>query len=89
MSKGWPGGSTRAYRKTRDLVLQRDGYACQIKKEGICVGRADCVHHTMGRAVTRDNPHYMVAACTPCNLRIGDPTRSAAHDPPGRAATEW
>jgi len=89
MSRGWASGSTRAYRKIREFVLARDGWACQIKKAGICVGRADCVHHTKGRAVTRDDPRFMVAACTPCNLNVGDPTRAATYDPPGRAATAW
>jgi 5-methylcytosine-specific restriction endonuclease McrA len=85
MSKGWAGGSTWAYRKVRDYVLARDRYACQIQIPGICVARADCVHHTKGRAATGDDPAYMVAACTPCNLKIGNPAR----DPIGRAMTRW
>lgn len=52
-----------------------------------CMGRADCVHHTKGRKVTGWDMAYMVAACTPCNLRVGEPDRGI--DPPHRTMTEW
>jgi hypothetical protein len=57
------------------VVLKRDRYVCQLKIDGICKYRADCVHHVYGRAVTGDNTAYLVASCTPCNLRTGDPTK--------------
>ena len=91
MGKGWGKGSTTAWRRTRALVLLTNraehGGACQIGLAGVCTGVADCVHHTHGRATTGDDPRYLVAACTPCNLKVGDPTK--APDPPGRSATRW
>lgn len=76
-------------------MLARDGNRCRIATPGTwtigngeerrCLGVADCVHHTRGRAVTGDDPRFMVAACTPCNLLIGEPRV----DPPPRPVTEW
>lgn len=78
-------------------MLERDGYQCQIKLPGVwtnrrgervsCRGKADCVHHTLGKAVTGDDPDYCVAACTPCNLKLGDVTKAA--DPPPSPTTRW
>lgn len=85
MSEAWKGGSTAAWRKIRAHVLARDNHRCQLQLDG-CRGRADCVHHTVGKAVTGDDPEYLVAACTPCNLKVGDPAR---HDPPVVPRTQW
>jgi len=96
VSGAWTGGSTWRWRKVRAAVLARDGFACRVRVPGAwttprglqrCLGRADCVHHTRGRAVTGDDPRYMVAACTPCNLRVGDPTEGV--DPRPRPGTRW
>ena len=88
MSANWKGGSTTAWRKTRLVVLTRDGYRCQIQKPAICLGVADQAHHTKGRSVTGDDPAYLVAACGPCNRAVGDPTR--VPDPPHvRPRTRW
>jgi hypothetical protein len=99
VSRGWRGGSTRAYRVLRDAILERDGHSCRIALPGTwvtrygrtkrCMGTASCVHHTHGRAVTGDDPRFMVAACTPCNLKVGDPTKHRGGDPPGRGMTQW
>lgn len=86
MSKAWENGSTPAWRKIRLDVLIRDGYQCQLRLDG-CTGRADQVHHTLGRAVTGDNPEFLVAACRTCNLKVGDPTRQP--DPAPRPAARW
>jgi hypothetical protein len=102
MSRAWRGGSTRAYRRTREIVLLENalehGGACQIALPGqwdarngevrCCTGVADCVHHPYGKAAG-DDRRELVPACTPCNLKIGDPTRKRSYDPPGRSATRW
>ncbi|WP_030437381.1 hypothetical protein [Actinoplanes subtropicus] len=45
-----------------------------------CTGRADLTgphaghaHHVYGRAVTGDDPQFVVSACRSCNLAIGEP----------------
>ncbi|HEY0638701.1 MAG TPA: hypothetical protein VGD67_13710 [Pseudonocardiaceae bacterium] len=86
MSRAWASGSTRAWRRTRAQVLTRDGHRCQIRHPDICRTRANCVHHLDGRAVSGDNPDRLVAACTPCNAREGDPT---CHDPAPTTRTPW
>lgn len=85
MSGAWTSGSTRAWRRTRAAVLVRDGHRCQLRPPG-CTLVATHVHHTRGRAVTGDDPAYLVAACEHCNLAIGDPAR---HDPEPRPMTRW
>jgi hypothetical protein len=89
MSRTWAGGSTRQWRVIRKQVLdenirENDG-RCQIalpdlKPDGspLCAGQADCVHHAIGKALTGDDPGHLVASCTPCNLKVGRPARSAA-----------
>lgn len=74
MSRNWAKGSTRAWRRTRAAVLARDGGLCQLQLAG-CTTHADCVHHTLGRGVTGDDPAHLVASCTHCNGKVGDPTR--------------
>lgn len=86
MSRSWQGGSTRAWRRIRALVLVRDGYACQLKLKG-CTQQATQVHHTAGRSVTGDDPRWLVASCQHCNLTLGDPTKH--NDPPNRPVTKW
>jgi len=95
-SRAWGRGSTRAWRVIRQRVLERDGYLCQIKLQGEwtstrgevrrCLIKADCVHHIGGKANTGDDPQYLQAACSPCNLKVGD---VAQYDPPHRPMTRW
>lgn len=75
MSKGWEGGSTREDRKARAFVLNRDGHRCQLRLEG-CTTIATTAHHTIGKRMTGADPRFMVAACEPCNLKVGDPTKA-------------
>ena len=86
MSQTWAGGSTTEWRRIRAQVLARDRYRCRLRIEGTCTGAATCVHHAQGRAVTGDDPRYLVASCEPCNLKTGDPMKL---DPPHRAMTDW
>lgn len=81
---GWQGGSTRAWRKTRARVLDRDGHACQLRLPG-CTGQATHVHHVIGKSAG-DNEAQLVAACAHCNLQVGDPTH---HDPLPQPRTQW
>jgi len=87
MSRSWAGGSTRAWRRLRIRILYRDGYACRLRIPGVCTGLATHVHHTLGREVTGDDPAHLVAACAPCNLATGDPSKTP--DPPPRPRTRW
>lgn len=87
MSRTWVGGSTRAWRVLRARVLARDGYLCRLKLAGVCTTAATHVHHTLGKAITGDDPDYLVAACAPCNLKTGDPRKQP--DPPCRPRTRW
>lgn len=96
MSKGWAGGSTRWWRRLRAHVLARDGYRCQVALPGTwttrdgqvrrCLGVATHAHHLRGKRYG-DDPRYIVAACEPCNLRVGDPTKTP--DPPPQPRTQW
>jgi 5-methylcytosine-specific restriction endonuclease McrA len=84
-SRSWARGSTRAWRRVRAAVLERDGYRCQLRLPG-CTTAATEVHHTVGREVSGDDPGQLVAACRSCNQRVGDPRR---HDPAPRPRTQW
>lgn len=90
MSSAWKGGSTRRWRRIRAGVLaanmRENGGRCGVAIVGVCTGEATCVHHTLGRAVTGDDPRYLVASCKACNLHIGEPAR---HAPQPKRVTEW
>ena len=90
MSKAWAKGSTPAWRRLRARIL-RDNQTenqgrCQVAIDGVCTGQADTVHHTQGRAITGDDPRYLVAACTACNLKIGEPKRNS---PAHKRVSKW
>ena len=78
MAGHWPNGSTRAWRKTRALVLQRDSHICQLQIPDVCLGTATHVHHIQDRDIVGDDPTFLIAACSKCNIRTGNP---AAQDP--------
>lgn len=88
MSRSWKGGSTTRWRKIRAKVLARDNYLCQIRIPGVCTQHATHVHHTKGKAITGDNPNFLVASCQACNLHIGDPTQQK-HDPKPQPRSNW
>lgn len=89
MSRRWAGGSTRAWRKIRAYVLDRDDYRCRLQLPDVCTGVADTVHHTEDRALVGDDPDYLQAACAACNQARGDPTKRTTRDPAGRGVTRW
>ena len=84
MSRGWESGSTRAWRRVRRQVLERDHHRCQLQLPG-CTGRATHAHHTKGKAMG-DDPAHLLAACSSCNLKTGDPTR---FDPEPKPWAGW
>jgi hypothetical protein len=86
MSRGWEGGSTRQWRKTRQRVLVRDGHRCQLRLPG-CTGRAEHVHHVNGKAAG-DGLRNLLAACAHCNLSLGDPTKPKRSDGARRPASD-
>jgi hypothetical protein len=91
MSRAWKGGSTRAWRTLRAEVLWdnllTNGGRCTLRIAGVCTGWAQVAHHTLGRAVTGDDPRYIKAACKACNLRVGNPGRQP--DPQPQPRTRW
>jgi hypothetical protein len=74
-SRHWVGGSTRAHRRARELVLAAASGVCQLHIPNVCTHVATEAHHTLGRGRTGDDPQWMIAACKACNLHVGDPTR--------------
>jgi len=90
MSKAWARGSTYKWRTLRARVLQanlvENQGRCVVQIEGVCTGVANTVHHTMGRAVTGDDPRYLVACCRACNASIGEPKHNS---PKHKRVSEW
>jgi len=82
------GGSikTAQWRRTRALVLARDGWVCQLQWPGVCLGRANQVDHILPRehGGTNDMANLR-AACRPCNLA----RRLDAPPPPGVGVPVW
>ena len=84
MSRNWEGGSTHAWRKLRAAILHENTYPpprgnqgqCRLALRGVCTGPATQVHHTLGRAITGDDPQYLMAVCRECNLKTGVPGRN-------------
>lgn len=89
MSKAWQGGSTAAWRAVRLLVLERDGWVCQICQQRIPRNahrddpQAAQVHHTGDRRLTGDDPAHLQAAHRLCNQRAGEPGRGDPAPTPG------
>jgi hypothetical protein len=72
MSGAWARGSTRAHRRLRTLVLERDGTACRAHADGWCAKPRVRPHECAGRVQTH----------TP-----GRPDSYEAHHTRGKAAT--
>lgn len=68
MSRAWAGGSTRAWRRVRALVLERDHWVCQLRL--VCQGdRATEVDHVvpLGEGGDLLDPANGRASCARCN----------------------
>ena len=57
MSNAWAGGSTRAWRKTRAAVLQRDGYRCLAHTDGWCAKANRSTDHTCTELAEESGPN--------------------------------
>jgi hypothetical protein len=70
---GWDGrGSTRAWRRFRERILERDNHQCQLRFDG-CLDTATEPHHTQpwtGRPEDVD-PNTVIATCASCNKHAG------------------
>lgn len=68
-------GSTRAWRRMRLLVLERDRWRCQLPADdgsGLCLAYADHVDHITARAHGgTDEPANLRASCAHHNLLRG------------------
>lgn len=91
-------GSTRAWRRVRLLVLERDGWRCQLPADdghGLCLAFAGHVDHIVARAHGgSDDPANLRAACARHNLArgAGDKDTAAAAGwpaPPARRRIGW
>ncbi|WP_454232163.1 HNH endonuclease [Mycolicibacterium fortuitum] len=98
-TEAWKGERTASSRATsswewqskiRPAILQRDGYTCQIRTPGICIGYATTVDKIVPAAQRPDLAHVasnLRAACDPCNehkARTGDRGRSNRRSRRGR-----
>lgn len=79
----WGQGGTRNWRRTRQEVLDRDSYECQLRFDG-CTGSAIEVHHMHGVAASglgrRDaggHPDDCIAVCPPCHAKVTEKQRRA------------
>ncbi len=89
-SAAWKGKSSRPWSRVRAAVLAEnertnDG-RCTQQIRGVCTGRAEQVHHVLGRALTGDDVRYLRASCRACNLHIGEPGKVS---PRPRPVTRW
>lgn len=74
------------WRKARRMVLERDAHLCQVQIAGVCTSTATVVHHTLGQAITGNDPAHLLASCAECNTRIGRPD---AEDAAPKRTTRW
>lgn len=61
-----------AFEPTRQFVLERDGWECQVKLDEGCTMAATCVDHVIPRAAGgSDHPDNLQASCEHCNAAKG------------------
>jgi 5-methylcytosine-specific restriction protein A len=81
-----PARSGRPWRRARDAVLQRDGWVCQLRLPGVCLGVATTADHIRTvHAGGNNDPRNLRASCAPCNLAREN--RRRARPAPGWLAT--
>lgn len=59
----------RPWRRFRLMILERDGWRCQIRTPGVCKGKATTVDHIrrLKDGGRRLDPNNARGACSPCN----------------------
>lgn len=61
-----------AFEPTRQRILERDAWRCQVQLPGVCLGTATVVDHVVRLADGgSDADSNLRAACAPCNLARG------------------
>jgi hypothetical protein len=91
-----PAYNTAAWRRARNAAMKRAGWHCEIKLEGVCIGAATQVDHTLGLDNDRNHQHLR-AACAPCHAKVtarqGNDARTgrgrAPRDPAPTPRTAW
>jgi 5-methylcytosine-specific restriction protein A len=80
MSRAWAAGSSRAWRKVRAYVLERDGRVCRmLRPDGRQCGQpATTVNHRVSLAEggPRLDPANLEAACMRCQLEDANAIRA-------------
>lgn len=76
MSRSWAGGSTRAWRRLRRYVLERDGYRCRVVVDEatgqLCGTWADTAGHVIAKADGgQDTAENLRAECRRHNFSGG------------------
>lgn len=91
-------GGSSAWRRLRLLILERDGYRCQIPLHDgrLCSAPATHVDHIVPRKYGgTEAVSNLRAACQPCNLKRGpgrapvDPSAPRRQKPGARSAGPW
>lgn len=79
----WGQGSTRATRRVRGQVLDRDEHVCQLMLKG-CTVHATEAHHIQGlqgqRRSEATDPDSMIAVCSPCHNQVTEQQRIKAYE---------
>ncbi len=82
--------SHRRWRRVRLLVLERDGWTCQIRASG-CTTVAEHVDHIVPRRLggAGYDPRNLRAACAKCNLGRPSPLLGLVERPVATPSREW
>lgn len=69
----------RELARNAKIVRERSGGRCELRVEGVCLGRAQHPHHIQKRSQGGSH-HYsnLLDACDPCNGWVEDHPREAA-----------
>lgn len=58
-------------RQARNFVRSRANGRCEVRIEGVCLGRGDAAHHIVPRGRGgSDDPGNLLHVCSPCHRHI-------------------